>query len=185
MNKNELRMIAKIPLIGVGLYILMQTILNTMAALPWMLTSAHKESMNAMTIILLVTYIVLLLAVIYLLFRFADYFSAKIVTPEPVEDMQISWLAFAFRLVCVTAGLLFIYWTIFGSIATIIFYISAKLSNQMTSISQHLWPEVVKCVIMLGMGIYLACGAPGFVRWQVRKTLKQCSKIEEQQPTWR
>jgi hypothetical protein len=49
----------------------------------------------------------------------------------------------------------------------------------------QLWPEVVKCVLMLGMGIYLVCGAPGFVRWQVKKTLKQCGKIEEQQPTWR
>jgi hypothetical protein len=185
MSKNELRVIARIVLIGAGLYVLLQTALSVLSTLPIMLTVARADVINAMTITAMAIYIVLTLAAVYFLIRIADRFSAKIVEYEPIDDTQISWLAVAFRLVCVTAGILFIYWTIFGSITTIGWYISAKLSNQMTSMYHQLWPEVVKCVIMLGLGIYLACGAPGFVRWQVKKTLKQCSKIEEQQPTWR
>jgi len=185
MSKNELRVLAKIMLIGVGLYVLLQTALSVLATLPLMLTFAGNETMNAMTITAIVIYIILALAAVYFLVRIAGRISSRIVESEPVDDTQISWLAVAFRLVCVTAGILFIYWTIFGSIGTISFYISAKLSNQMTSIYQHLLPEVVKCVLMLGMGVYLVYGAPGFVHWQVKKTIKQCSKIEEQQPSRR
>jgi len=29
---------------------------------------------------------------------------------------------------------------------------------------------------MLTIGIYLVCGAPHFVRWQVKKTLEQCKQ---------
>jgi hypothetical protein len=43
--------------------------------------------------------------------------------------------------------------------------------------------DIIKYVVMLGFSIYLAYGAPGFVRWQVRMTLKQCDKLKEQQPT--
>jgi divalent metal cation (Fe/Co/Zn/Cd) transporter len=182
MSKNELRVLAKIMLIGVGLYVLLQTALSVLATLPLMLTVARNEATNAMTITAMAIYFILALGAVYFLVRVADRISSRIVESEPVDDTQISWLAVAFRLVCVTAGILFIYWTFFGSIATIAWYISAKLSHQMTSIYQNLLPEVVKCVLMLGMGIYLAYGAPGFVRWQVKKTLKQCSKIEEQQP---
>jgi divalent metal cation (Fe/Co/Zn/Cd) transporter len=184
MSKNELRVIARIMLIGVGLYVLLQTALSILATVPLMLTVARNEVINAMTITAMAIYIMLTLAAVYFLVRVADRISSKIIESEPVDDTQISWLAVAFRLVCVTAGILFIYWTIFGSIATIGWYISAKFSHEITSIYQHLWPEVVKCVIMLGLGIYLACGAPGFVRWQVKRTLKQCSKIEEKQPIY-
>jgi hypothetical protein len=185
MSKNELRVIARIVLIGAGLYVLLQIALSILVTLPIMLTVASADVINAMTITAMAIYIVLALAAVYFLVRIADRIASRIVESEQVDDTQISCLAVAFRLVCVTAGVLFIYWTIFGSIATISFYISAKLSNQMTSMYHQLWPEVVKCVLMLGMGIYLVCGAPGFVRWQVKKTLKQCGKIEEQQPTWR
>jgi hypothetical protein len=185
MSKNELRVLAKIMLIGVGLYVLLQIALSFLVTLPIMLTVARDEMMNVTTITVMAIYVVLALAAIYFLVRIAGPISSRIVESEQVDDIQISWLAVAFRLVCVTAGVLFIYWTIFGSFATISFYISAKLSHQTTSMYPQLWSEVVKFVIMLGMSIYLVCGAPGFVRWQVKKTLKQCSKIEEQQPTWR
>jgi hypothetical protein len=49
--------------------------------------------------------------------------------------------------------------------------------------SPMLIKEIAKCIVLLVIGIYLACGAPGFVRWQVKRTLKQCGKIEEQQST--
>jgi hypothetical protein len=40
--------------------------------------------------------------------------------------------------------------------------------------------NIVQDVITLGLGIYFAWGAPGFVRWQVKKTLQQCGNFEEQ-----
>lgn len=176
MSKNELRIIAKISLIGVGLYVIMQAILGTMSGLPYILASAHKGPLNASTIFPLVVYIVLLLGGVYLLFRFADYFSAKIVATVPADDTQISWLSAAFRLICVTAGLLFLYWTGFSGFATL------TIHSYYNSGQSGLWykAEIVKFVVLLILSIYLACGAPGFVRWQVKRTLRQCGKFEEQ-----
>ncbi len=181
MGKNELRAMARIALIGVGLYVLMQALLGTMSAVPLLLTVAHDESMNPFQVFLIILYIVLLLAIIYFLFRFADHFSAKIVAPEPPDDAQISWLAIAFRLICVTAGLVFLYWTGYSAFATLVTYSTVKSA---TPHSQYT-SEIVKCVILLILSIYLVCGAPGFVRWQVRRTLKACGKSIEQEPTWR
>jgi hypothetical protein len=132
---------------------------------------------------------VITLAVIYFLFRCANRFSDKIVGNEPIDDTQISGIAVAFRLVCVLAGVLFIYWSIPNLIVTVVNYIS-NMNNESGErgmkqiyIGMSSKTEIVKYVILLGLGVYLAYGAPGFVRWQVRRTLKQCGKIEEQQPT--
>jgi hypothetical protein len=179
MSKNELRAIAKISLIGVGLYVLMQALTGTMSALPLMLTVAHNNSTNTSTIIVLAIYLVLLCGITYLLFRLADYFSNKIVAPEPADDTQISWLAVAFRIVSVTAGLLFSFWTAYYLIAILSVY-----SYQKSDLMHFRKAEIVKYIVLLILSIYLVYGAPHFVRWQVKKTLKQCSKDIEQQKAW-
>jgi hypothetical protein len=180
MSKNELRVIARIMLIGVGLYVVLQTfltILGNLAAMP--LVASAKADMPVI-IVTIVIYIAIALATVYFLARCANRFSTKIVEYEPIDDTQISWLAAAFRLVCVTAGIMFLYWNLYSSVGTVFFYMSVKSGQQ----SPMLINEIVKCIVLLVIGIYLACGAPGFVRWQVRRTLKQCGKIEEQKPTW-
>jgi hypothetical protein len=180
MSKNELRAIAKISLIGVGLYVLMQALVGTMTSLPFMLIVAHNESTNASTIIVLAIYMVLLLGTTFLLFRLAGYFSNKIVASEPADDMQISWLAAAFRIISVTSGLLFTFWTAYSLIAILSVY-----SNQQSgSVYLQYKAEIVKYIVLLILSIYLAYGAPHFVRWQVKKTLKQCGKAVEQQKAW-
>jgi hypothetical protein len=174
MSKNELRVIARIVLIGVGLYVLLQTVLGILTGILMILTVASADVKNTMIITSFAVYVMLAVAAVYFLARIADRFSTKIVAPEPADDSQISWIAAAFRLVCVTVGILFLYWTAYSSIATLVFYISVKSSQY----SPTFKGEIVKCAVMLGLGIYLACGAPGFVRWQVKKTLEQCRKID-------
>jgi hypothetical protein len=179
MSKNELNVIARIMLIGVGLYVVLQTfltILGSLAAMPLVASAGIKAS----TIIgAFVIYVAIALATVFFLARCANRFSTKIVEYEPIDDTQISWLAAAFRLVCVTAGIMFLYWNLYSSVGTVFFYMSVKSGQQ----SPMLIKEIAKCIVLLIIGIYLACGAPGFVRWQVKRTLKQCGKIEEQQST--
>jgi hypothetical protein len=192
MSRNELRVIARIMLIGVGLYVVLQTSLTILSSLAAMPLVASAKADVPIIIIALVIYIVITLAAVYFLIRYANRFSAKIVEYEPVDDAQISWLAVAFRLICVTAGVLFLYWSVPQLIATVYSYITnlnniAHMNNESgmrqiyTGMSSK--TEIVKYVILFGLSIYLAYGAPGFVRWQVRRTLKQCGKIAEQQPT--
>jgi hypothetical protein len=189
MSRNELRIIARIMLIGVGLYVLLQTFLNTLnslAAMPFVTSTETK--VVPMIFIVLGIYALTALATVYFLARCANRCSAKIVESEPVDDTQISWLAVAFRLVCVSAGVLFLYWTVPQLIVTVYQYIvntnSANISGMRTIyMGMSSITDIAKYIILLGLGIYLAYGAPGFVRWQVRRTLKQCGKIEEQQLT--
>lgn len=183
MSRNELKVIARIALISVGLYILLQAALSILTILPLVLTASRDELKNDTTIIAMVIYVVLTASAIYFLFRLADRFAVKISESEAVDDSQISWLAATFRIVCVTVGIIYLYRTIFSFIPAFGWYIQAKQGSAIMSKYQQLWPEIVKSIVMLGLSIYLVCGAPHFVRWQVKKTIKQCNKTIEQQPT--
>jgi hypothetical protein len=184
MSKNELRVIARIMLIGVGLYVLLQTFLTILGNFAMMPFVESTKTQVPIIIIVVTIYVALILAVIYVLFRCVNLFSAKIVNFESSDDTQVSWLATAFRLVCVITGILFLYWTVPNLIATVYTYI-VNMNNEpgQRYIYMSSKIEIAKYVLLLGLGIYLAYGAPGFVRWQVRMTLKQCCKIEEQQLT--
>jgi hypothetical protein len=182
MSKNELRVIARIMLIGVGLFVLLQTfltILASVAAMPFVASAGIKAI--PMMLISLGIYAAMALMAVYFLVRCANRITTKIVEPEPVDDTQVSWLAVAFRLICVATGVLFLYWLVPSLIMTLYMYATIDQNQHYMSPKS----DIIKYVIMLGLSIYLAYGAPGFVRWQVKKTLKQCSKIEEQQPSWR
>jgi hypothetical protein len=186
MSRNELRVIARIVLIGVGLYVLLQTFLTILGSFAMMPFVEFSKTQILVSIAAVAIYIVITLAVVYFLFRCENFFSAKIVDFESSDDTQISGIAVAFRLVCVIAGVLFLYWSIPNLIVTVYQYIvninSANSSGMRTIyMGMSSKVDIAQYVILLGLSIYLACGAPGFVQWQVRRTLKQCRKIEEQQ----
>lgn len=188
MSRNELRVTARIILIGTGLYVLLQTFLTLIGGIMMMPFVESAKTQVPLFIAAVAIYLVITLAVVYILFRCEKFFTAKIVDLESSDDTQVFWLAAAFRLVCVISGVLFLYWSVPQLIATVYQYIvnmnSANSSGMRTIyMGMSSKTEIVKYVILFGLSIYLAYGAPGFVRWQVRRTLKQCGKIEEQQPT--
>jgi hypothetical protein len=186
MSKNELRVMARIMLIGVGLYVFLQTLMTFLSNIVMMPFVESPRTQIPILLIAVAIYLVITLAVVYVLFRCEKFFSAKIVNFESSDDTQVFWLAAAFRLVCVISGVLFLYW----SIPSLIFAVYNYIMNMNNEPGQKYiymgMPSkisIAQYVILLALSIYLACGAPGFVRWQVRRTLKQCGKIEEQQPT--
>jgi hypothetical protein len=187
MSRNELRVIARIILIGTGLYVLLQTLLTFIGGIMMMSFAESAKTQVPLFIAAVAIYLVITLAVVYILFRCEKSFTAKIVNFEQNDDTQVFWLAAAFRLVCVISGMLFLYWSIPSLIAAVYRYIM-NMNNEpgqkyiYMGMSSKI--SIAQYVILLGLGIYLAYGAPGFVRWQVRRTLKQCGKIEEQKPTW-
>jgi hypothetical protein len=173
-------------LVGVGIYALLQTFLSVLNSLSMIPFVSLNTKLVTTIIVELVVYALTALAAVYFLARCANRFSAKIVESEPVDDTQISWLAVAFRLICVTAGVLFLYWSVPNLIVTVRTYISnmnSEPGQKQIYIGMSSITDIAKYVVLLAISIYLAYGAPAFVRWQVRMTLKQCGKIEEQQPT--
>jgi hypothetical protein len=182
MSRNELRVIARIMLIGVGLYVLLQTLLTFLSNIAMMPFVESPKTQIPILLIAVAIYLVITLAVVYVLFRCEKFFSAKIVNFESSDDTQVFWLAAAFRFVCVISGVLFLYWSIPSLIFAVYNYIM-NMNNESGQMYMYMSSKIniAQYVILLGLSIYLACGAPGFVRWQVRMTLKQCSKLEEQQ----
>ncbi|MGA2172902.1 MAG: hypothetical protein ABSG82_07835 [Sedimentisphaerales bacterium] len=186
MSKNELRMIARIMLIGTGLYMLLQALLNFLGSIAIMQFIESAKIQVPLLIAAVAIYAVILLMGGYFLFRCENFFSTKIVESDSIDNSQISWLAVAFRLICVIAGVLFLFWTVPNLIVTVLSYImnmNNKSGQQHIYIGMSSITDIAKYIVLLAISIYLACGAPGFVRWQVRRTLRQCSKIEEQLPT--
>jgi len=103
--------------------------------------------------------------------------------PEP--DSPVQWLSVAFRLVCVAAGMYCLLIILWDMMHVLIQYLSFKLSSAQSGygamyIAKMLRIEqIITWLITLAAGIYLVCGAPHFVRWQVKKTLEQCKHRTE------
>jgi len=182
MSKDELRILARITLIAVGLYVLLQTFLTVFSALPSIIfISPSTDIKNSSILISFTMYIVMALAAVYFLIRSSNRISAKITEAETNDESQTSWLAVAFRLICVTAGIFFLYWTL-PRFSIIIFRYYMNYHSENNGLTTYFTNEsTMEYLVMLLISIYLAFGAPGFVRWQVKKTLQQCNKTIEQQ----
>ncbi len=131
-------------------------------------------------------FISLCLAVcVYLLIYHRDKWARNIVgtadLPDP--DVQIHWLPVAFRLVAVVAGLFCLYRLVLKIILVVQRLAMAKGSSSSPGYRQIIISNVLSVeqilgwLILLVIGIYFLCGAPHFVRWQVKKTIEQCKKL--------
>jgi len=127
---------------------------------------------------------------VYFLIYQHDKLAKKIVGSEqlPEPDSQIQWLPVAFRLVCIAGGIYFLSAVlrhttyVIGQLAVFKAHTHTIKANTYTTFYTHAlfsFRSLLPWVIMLICGIYLLCGAPHFVRWQVKKTLQQCKKRPE------
>ena len=169
---TDLHKLARIILIGLGIYILAWGVFLAFSFLAY-LFAGDSLKWNAVVFSFLNIPFAGLIA--YLLFSRADFFAEKVVGEEETTPSTMDWLPFAFRLTSVFAGVLYLHWTVPRIISTIALYVSLKGARSVTCYSR--WQPIVTWVIQLGLGIYLVCGAPHFVRWQVKKTVEECKKV--------
>jgi len=97
----------------------------------------------------------------------------------PDADSKMQWLPATFRLVCIFAGLYCLHSTAWSIVYELRIYFMARAYGNL-HVSERLNPALVSgWVFALAIGVYLLCGAPHFVRWQVKKTLEQCVSQEQ------
>jgi hypothetical protein len=175
---NDLHKLARIILVGLGIYVLVKYGIGLFAGLPYLFYG--ESPLRGFAVVQLVSFVlvtVCLSLVIYALVWKADFWSAKIAGADERDGAEIWWLPFAFRLAAVCAGILYLSWAISALASIIASYIQVMPPG---FVFRPLpWHNVVGWVIQLGLGIYLLCGAPHFVRWQVKKTLEHCKRLEE------
>ena len=140
---------------------------------------SYYKNHNFLQLIVPVFSLVYLVLIILLLLCRVDKWTTRIVKPmeQDGKKQQIFWLPVAFRLVAVFTGIFYLYQIIPTIVSDIIRHIS-WLGYSETAPRFHL-EKVFNWLIILALGIYLLCGAPHFVRWQVKKTLELCSQFKE------
>lgn len=176
----DLRKLARIILISLGVYILLYAGYTVIMSIPFWVFSAFRDYglWALISIFLLIAFYVL---VIYLLFKKADFWAERIVGSgeQRAEPSSINWIPVVFRLAAVFAGICILYWTIPNIILSIHTYISARI-NDIRFVSDFIGiKRWIGWIIELAFGVYLICGAPHFVRWQVKKTMEQVEGSSE------
>jgi len=176
---NDLRKLARIILIGLAVYMLVTWGITFIAALPYFVfADSQWRPIGFGQLLSALSGAVYVGVVFYVLVRKADLWSAKIVGFDEPRETRVWWVPFAFRLTMIFTGLLCLYWVIpriISGFARYYFYYR-KYEASRGNLTLY---DVVGWIIQLGLGIYLVCGAPHFVRWQVKKTLEHCKRWEE------
>lgn len=179
---NKIHSFAKIILAAIGIFFAIRIMPQMLMPLG---LARIKPSVESTVIALVSTlFFGLCLAVIFYVFVYKrEQLARKIVgtneLPEP--DSQIQWLPVAFRLISITAGLYCLHtalWQITNTFIRIAMYKVRSVPGYKTIYTGYTGniEEVLVWLIMLTIGIYLLCGAPHFVRWQVKKTLEECKQ---------
>lgn len=180
---NKMHSLAKIVLTGFALYMAFH-ICTYVIMIPFALLSGSLYESSILSGVLFLFISLCLAASIYVLIYHRDKWARNIVgtadLPDP--DVQIQWLPVAFRLVAVVAGLFCLYKLVVKIIWVVLRLSMAKATSSSPGYRQIFTSkgfaveEMLGWLILLVIGIYFLCGAPHFVRWQVKKTLEQCKQ---------
>jgi len=181
---NKMHSLAKIVLTGFALYLAFH-ICTYVIMIPFALLSDSRYESSILSIVLFL-FITLCLAVsVYVLIYHRDKWARNIVgtadLPDP--DVQIQWLPVSFRLIAVVAGLFCLYKLVVKIIWVVLRLAMTKGPSSSPGYRQIFTSKVLSAeqilewLILLVIGIYFLCGAPHFVRWQVKKTIEHCKKL--------
>jgi len=115
----------------------------------------------------------ILLVVLQVLYR-RNKIADKIVGIEKTASpqSQIEWIGFSFRLISVIAGLYCFYRAASAVGMLIIDFWRNKMAGGRIAANEPIYSKYLILAILLTAGIYLLCGAPHFVKWQVKKTIE-------------
>ena len=175
---DDLKKLTRIILIGLGIYMLVEVGRPLLLSLPYALFDTSISPFGFAYLLSFIFAIAYAVLIIYVLFYKANLLTGKIVGAEAEALNQIWWLPFAFRLTAVFSGILYLYWVIPSIVSMVYVHLWAARQGAIPA-AWLTWSHVVSYIILLALGIYLLCGAPHFVRWQVRKTLEQCKEPAE------
>jgi hypothetical protein len=176
---NSAQSFAKVVLTAMEIYFGI-AILITM---PMQLTLLFAHGQNEGGIVMLVPLIISGLCLAGLFYAFAyknDTLAQRIVGSDQLIEPapQINRLPTAYRLVCVFAGL----YCLYGAFWHLIYKMSYNMARLGFLTAEGII-DIASGLVVLTIGIYLLAGAPHFVRWQIKKTYKQCGQLTDTKQT--
>ncbi len=182
---NKMHALARIILSAIGIYFTIRLLSQLPYAIFMFYSNPSWETAASSLLSLLVT-AGLIALLLYFFFYKNESLAKKIVGSEqlPEPDSQIQWLPVALRLICIAGGIYFLS-TVLWQTTYIINQLAAFKSYTDTNYkviytyAPFNYQSLLPWIIMLICGVYLLCGAPHFVRWQVKKTLRLCKQQPE------
>ena len=177
---NKMHSLAKIILTALALYIAYQLSITLLSIL-FMIGLTDFDKSPIFYIALPFVALLLPAVIIYQLLYKRDKWAEKIVGAAdlPCPKSQINWLPIAFRLASVTAGLYSLLHFVSGLSRALSYYARIKAYDSIYPQNAFATERIIGWVLLLPIAIYLLCGAPHFVRWQVKKALEQCKHPPE------
>ena len=175
---------AKIAFAVLGIYFLVGLLRHFVSGIVVIFTMPSNFSMGTG----IVSYAIMLgcaYAVIYFLIIKRGWLADKIIPAdqEIASDTPANWLPAAYRLAILVAAIYFLRNTVWqvSSIVSTFVMTKESLGNSGDYISYYtrsLKGPILTLIFTLPVTIYLLCGAPHFVRWQIKKTTEFCKQLE-------
>jgi len=187
---NKMVSLAKVTFASLAVYLAISIVRNILVTISYAFQEFSFASIGIVIFSLLLSG-AYLVAIIYFLVLKSDKWAQKLIANEIEPDSSPTpeiTLTMAFRLVSVGAGLYCLmnfFWSISQSLSQLLHYLSMSIKHTLkaTEVRQFYTGgagvDYIKPILLLALAVYLLCGAPHFVRWQVKKTLKLCNKPEE------
>jgi hypothetical protein len=180
---NKMHTLTKIVLWAIGIFFAIRLLSQLPLAVFWFYSKPSWETAGSLLFSVLFVAGAIGLLVYFLIYQH-DRLAKKIVGSEqqPEPDSQIQWLPVALRLICIAGGIYFLYTVLWHTTYIIGQFAAFKAQENARTILAYPpfnYQSLLPWVIMLICGVYLLCGAPHFVRWQVRKTLQQCKGLDK------
>ena len=174
---NKMHDIAKIAFAVLGIYFLiglLQSLVYTVS----MIFSQFSGFTVAMAVISILFTLGCAYAVFYFLIIKRDWLAGKIVSTEQeiVSGTTASWLPVAYRLAVFVVAFFFLRSFLWEFTSLINRIISTRGIEGYSG--RYVKETIVRLIFTLPFTIYLLCGAPHFVRWQIRKTTEFCKQLE-------
>ena len=171
--------LARIMFAGLGIYLAITICGGIIQSVIFIFNDPSLENIGNVSMMLILS-IVMLAAVVLVLFIKGDYWANKLIAADVDADKPVAvdlTLAMAFRLVCVGAGLICVRSIIFKLTSLVSQIIMARqFADSIVSFGKVSMTEYIQTLLLISLTVYLLCGAPHFVRWQVDRTLKFCGE---------
>ena len=177
---NKMHTLTKIILSAIGILFTIRLLSQLPFAIYLFYSKPAWETAGSLLLSLLLTAgIVAVLLYIFIYKR--ESLAKKIVGSEQMSEpeSQIQWLPVALRLICIAGGFYFLNTVLWHTTYVINQLAFLKAENLYTTYAPFSSRDILPWIIMLICGIYLVCGAPHFVRWQVKKTRQLCKQQPE------
>jgi hypothetical protein len=185
LKMNKMHTLTKIALSAIGIFFALRLLSSLPIAIFQLYSKPSWETAGALAFSISLVAVAIGLLVYFFIYR-NDKLTKKIVGPEQLSepDSQIEWLPVAFRLICIASGIYLlntVIWETTYVISQLAAFTSHTYANYKVfyTYAPFSFGNILPWIITLAIGIYLVCGAPHFVRWQVKKTLQQCSSTKQ------